>query len=601
MIKLTNCKHLTTFEALLQPGIALISGPSGSGKTSLLDGIWWCLTGKGSHDIAAICGNLPVEAHFELNGLSLLRQKNPIRICAQKHETKFFGISAQAVIDEHLVAAYVTQCGFDSFLISSAAERKCQLEQLAGIDTIGAKIMATRKTELNSSSKESLAAAHARVNSLGEICTEIDSTIVHDKSRNDLAELLIAAKHKYHHANAQTGLAGMTFDEAIIKIDELKKMAARYEWEAKIKVLTEIVDGAECANKLLSTGLSEKTSIAKRKHQDAITLEELGTMNRWGVNVTCPCCNSQLLMTDKLEIGGDQISFKKRRTESQEAKYKIALDHGPECVSDCRKQYYDLDSKLTCAMRASISEKDLTSHKSKLSLLKLEHEKFLGVNGHVDPKLLYSLEAATQQCANCGFENCAIINCKFDLNQIMAELEQVYNFQATFEKRENDQTIYKKFCASKQSLDNVIETRRRIEVCFAALATTQQKRFDSVLAQLESRCNMFCEKLFDGCCLLLQQDGAKIEILLRQGNVNLSISRLSGGEKSRLSLAFTLALCEMRRCKILLLDECLSGLDEAKCSTVIEMLREWSKQHDTIVLCSLHRVAPGLFDYEIKM
>ena len=74
---------------------------------------------------------------------------------------------------------------------------------------------------------------------------------------------------------------------------------------------------------------------------------------------------------------------------------------------------------------------------------------------------------------------------------------------------------------------------------------------------------------------------------------------LSGGELSRVILAYTLALAEMFNTPLLLLDECTSSLDQELTSTVFEGIREHFKGKLTLIIA--HQVITGNFDKEIKL
>jgi DNA repair exonuclease SbcCD ATPase subunit len=74
---------------------------------------------------------------------------------------------------------------------------------------------------------------------------------------------------------------------------------------------------------------------------------------------------------------------------------------------------------------------------------------------------------------------------------------------------------------------------------------------------------------------------------------------LSGGQKDRVNLAFTLAFSELVSNRLLLLDECISSLDSETSSTVIDTLRE--KSTHKLVLCVAHQVTAGSFDEVIEI
>ena len=78
-----------------------------------------------------------------------------------------------------------------------------------------------------------------------------------------------------------------------------------------------------------------------------------------------------------------------------------------------------------------------------------------------------------------------------------------------------------------------------------------------------------------------------------KGN-QVELSNLSGGERDRINLAFTLAFSEIFNSPILLLDECISSLDYENCCNVLQTIRENYK--GKCVLCVHHQSNEGLFD-----
>ena len=74
---------------------------------------------------------------------------------------------------------------------------------------------------------------------------------------------------------------------------------------------------------------------------------------------------------------------------------------------------------------------------------------------------------------------------------------------------------------------------------------------------------------------------------------------LSGGELSRVVLAFTLALAEMFNTPLMLLDECTSSLDQEMTTTVFNGIRE--NFNGQLVLVIAHQVISGTFDKVLKL
>jgi DNA repair exonuclease SbcCD ATPase subunit len=77
------------------------------------------------------------------------------------------------------------------------------------------------------------------------------------------------------------------------------------------------------------------------------------------------------------------------------------------------------------------------------------------------------------------------------------------------------------------------------------------------------------------------------------------IDFLSGGQRDRVNLAFTLAFSELVQNKMLLLDECISSLDSETSDTVVDTLKE--KYKGKLVMCVAHQVNTGVFDQVLNV
>ena len=91
----------------------------------------------------------------------------------------------------------------------------------------------------------------------------------------------------------------------------------------------------------------------------------------------------------------------------------------------------------------------------------------------------------------------------------------------------------------------------------------------------------------------------QINIQVEYKEMEIDLRALSGGELSRVILAFTLALGEIFNTPLLLLDECTSSLDQELTTTVTSAIKE--TYADKMVIIIAHQVVSGLFDREIKV
>jgi DNA repair exonuclease SbcCD ATPase subunit len=148
-------------------------------------------------------------------------------------------------------------------------------------------------------------------------------------------------------------------------------------------------------------------------------------------------------------------------------------------------------------------------------------------------------------------------------------------------------------------------TRLKELVEFAATSA-----LESVIGQINSSTKQFIDRMFDddGTSVVLKnhsvtqkgEERAKIGIdIVHKGKRVKKLSSMSGGERSRLRLAFQLGLAMMHKSPFLLIDEGLTGLGEDDKSKCIEMIRELVT--DRMVVIIEHGAPEALFDEVIKI
>lgn len=91
----------------------------------------------------------------------------------------------------------------------------------------------------------------------------------------------------------------------------------------------------------------------------------------------------------------------------------------------------------------------------------------------------------------------------------------------------------------------------------------------------------------------------QISIDIEYKGMECDLNTLSGGELSRVILAYTLALAEIFNAPLLLLDECTASLDQELTSVVFEAIREHFNGKMTVIIA--HQVITGTFDKIIKL
>jgi DNA repair protein SbcC/Rad50 len=91
----------------------------------------------------------------------------------------------------------------------------------------------------------------------------------------------------------------------------------------------------------------------------------------------------------------------------------------------------------------------------------------------------------------------------------------------------------------------------------------------------------------------------QISMDIEYKGMECDLQMLSGGEMSRIVLAYTLALAEMFNSPLLLLDECTSSLDQDTTDHVFDSIQENFNGKLTVIVA--HQVVTGIFDTTINL
>lgn len=96
-----------------------------------------------------------------------------------------------------------------------------------------------------------------------------------------------------------------------------------------------------------------------------------------------------------------------------------------------------------------------------------------------------------------------------------------------------------------------------------------------------------------------KNDKPQINFEIFYKNMECDLSNLSGGEISRVVLAFTLALSDMFNTPILMLDECTASLDQESSEIVFNTIKENFRNKPVLIIA--HQVSHGIFDKVINI
>lgn len=206
-------------------------------------------------------------------------------------------------------------------------------------------------------------------------------------------------------------------------------------------------------------------------------------------------------------------------------------------------------------------------------------------------------------------------NFEFDQNS----LQKAYQEQLRYSQLEKDYQIfkkdtldYKKYTESLQKLRDevkILENRYTLAKKFREnVNIAEMLSLNGLIEEINTHLAVYLNLFFPEnpltleLCLFKAND--KTKVIRNQVNIQIGyrgaitdLTTLSGGEKDRVNLAFTLALAEIFNIQLLMLDETLSSLDRETTENILEHIQKDSR----CILVVAHQVSTGLFDHVFEI
>ena len=192
-------------------------------------------------------------------------------------------------------------------------------------------------------------------------------------------------------------------------------------------------------------------------------------------------------------------------------------------------------------------------------------------------------------------------------NEILSKIEKFKEYQKEVDN-------YNKIFKDKKEMEQrEINDRKKYACCLLFKDKIQEAEsiaIGNVINNINTHAQMYLEAFFPDNPISVTISAFKETKTTKETkpSVNLNIdykgvehdlTMLSGGELSRVILAFTLALAEIHNSPVILLDECTSSLDQELTGSVIDGLKE--NFNDKLVVLIAHQVVQGVFDKIINL
>lgn len=202
-----------------------------------------------------------------------------------------------------------------------------------------------------------------------------------------------------------------------------------------------------------------------------------------------------------------------------------------------------------------------------------------------------------------------------DLLKIVNEIQTIQQELLKYTQLEKEYQVYKEHLElyrtyvnnRKRISQTLLEAEKRFTLSKKfreALQTAEMLALNSIIEEINSHLSVYLALFFPenpltlDLCLFKANEKTKtiknqVNIQVGYRGVNTDLATLSGGEKDRVNLAFTLALAEIFSIPLLMLDETLSSLDRETTENILEHIQKDSR----CILIVAHQVSLGLFDH----
>ena len=195
-----------------------------------------------------------------------------------------------------------------------------------------------------------------------------------------------------------------------------------------------------------------------------------------------------------------------------------------------------------------------------------------------------------------------------DINSIKDEIHDLkYDIKLRINSNKYME-LYDEYVYNREQLEIEKNNMFYCETLKNKLKKCEKESLDNILTTINLTINEIIPKLFkekiavefsfktskDG----KEKDGLDIKVY-HKGSERKKLSVLSGGEKSRFHIAFTLALTLMQNSTIVLLDEILKGLDPDNIELCMKVINEITP--DTTKICINHNDSDHNYDHIINI
>lgn len=304
--------------------------------------------------------------------------------------------------------------------------------------------------------------------------------------------------------------------------------------------------------------------------------------------------------------------------------YSVGVTTFEKDVEKQKKRIQELKLK-TKIKKKDLNEEELkqiieTQKRYKLDLTRIKTTKrdLLEEKTQIEYDIENETEKYTTKYPNIG----DVSELKEQIETLESELQELHNKKEehaknirAIEKYTENQKEIIKYKEWQDKLKKVTADEKKAREKYSAATILKEKILEAesvamlnIISSINTHAQVYLDEFFPDSPISIRllpfketkkSTKPQINLEVEYKGMECGISRLSGGQRSRVVLAFTLALADMFNIPLIMLDECTSSLDQDLNNIVINSLREHFQ--NKLVLIIAHQSVEGVYDKIIKI
>lgn len=669
----------------------LIHGVSGVGKTTILDAIYFAITGNGNKIISI--GKTSCKVELEYGGMKIVRSKRPNKVVVQRDGKSYEGEEAEAIIRRFYGQDffYLQQDVRNSFVLMTPLDKITFLEKLLFSDIDISALKQDAKNNIRECETK-LSEAQTKVKIFTKMVEEqkpqetlpaesmeqIDSELVEGekKYKRQISEISMMRYKISEITTAQALLESkrvlltqsrrrlqdlQTEIDSNLTPEQLKQKEQKYK--SKLETLKTFKRIDKLKMHIKDERIYLEREIEKKRQEFQIYLGETSNLeerlekanmlkeqlelysqlkNEHENILVCPGCQTTLKME-----GGTLVMSDSHCCDSRLEELEKTFRDCKDTVESVNKEIYrirrqketrekildKMDKKIFVPELEIKTQNNIRMYTEELDALELsikDVEKVTETKEEIMEKL-ESIQQAENNITVLRVQKAQIKDQISSIDMTIKELEKRLksydtvdsinqkleilsqyneswpNHQVQLHAKKQLIERFTKYRKTQDELEEAINHEKQLEMRHKASLIYRSKileaesiTMENIVDAFNSHLKMYLDQFFDDpidVVLALSSDEKKVNKYQLQLNVNYrgmecDIHTLSGGEKDRVIVAGTLALCEIANSPLVMLDESIRSLDAETVNNVVQVLNKFDER---MVLLISHQVVSGVF------